>query len=242
MLNKDCILEVALNADYETALTMVSNFSQLLKYDFWLLKNQQKPIQFNQVNRVENSLYWNGNQDDELFTNTLTDVMVCIHVASKYNGKVFGGFVRNVLVPQTFNQHVNGYKDVDLWFTCEEDAIKFVNDMDDKLSLINKDKNYLNAIVYRFQRIIYRMHNATIDVIISPTLPVDDLNVNQLTFSEGYKSFGLEPTHVLINKIRNKKATTIADFNYDKDDNQSYRLFMLKDAGWTITDSKGNIL
>ena len=235
-MNQDTLLEIALEADYKTTMVMLNTCRFLLQYNFWYLKNQRKPISFENINRIKNSLYWNITQEEYLFNTTLHNVMLLIEIASKYNGRVFGGFVRNVLVPQTFNQKIDGYKDVDLWFQSEVDASNFVNDMGELLKVINKNtQHYKDAIVYQFKRKLYRLQNATIDIIISETLPVNDLNVNQLTYSflEGYQSFGSDSIQTLITLILNKKAKILPGFTYVGKD-QEKRLDMLKRSGWVL--------
>lgn len=118
----------------------------------------------------------------------------CLVIAGKHNGKVYGGFVRDVLVPLTGNNGDYGktseWKDVDLWFSNDTDAKAFIKDMGRKLkpvkydhSLNEKQKNAL----YSFPRLQYHLYIwnilvAWIDVCISPTLPVNDFNINHLAF------------------------------------------------------------
>ena len=39
----------------------------------------------------EKGPYWNSNQDREIFNKTLRNVDDCLEIASRYDGRVFGG-------------------------------------------------------------------------------------------------------------------------------------------------------
>jgi hypothetical protein len=166
----------------------------------------------------------------------------CIKIASKYNGRVFGGFLRNVLIPRYYNYSCPGYKDVDIWFTNKEQADFFVKDMNAKLTkIMTKFTPYL---CYPFTREQYFLldingtvgkNSPIIDVIISKECPVNDLNVNTLTFHwyEGYKSFGKDETQFLMESIKNKKAVMLPGYNFNHF-LQKDRLSKLNQLGWEI--------
>src|SRR6187431_2333642 len=90
--------------------------------------------------------YWNSNQSPDKFKISVKLIDGCINVASKYGGRVFGGYVRNVLIPHFYNQKSVGFKDVDLWFLKPSDALNFVLDMGDRLSYKNTTDQYNNQI------------------------------------------------------------------------------------------------
>lgn len=186
--------------------------------------------------------YWNTHQDRKLFLEALERVDDCIKIASKYNGRVFGGFLRNVLIPRYYNDPCPGYKDVDIWFTNKEQADFFVKEMNSKLAKIMPKMN--TSVSYPFTREQYYLleingtignNSLIIDVIISKECPVNDLNVNTLTFNwyEEYKSFGKDETKFLMESIRNKKAVMLPgyDFNHFL---QKERLLNLNKLGWEI--------
>jgi hypothetical protein len=190
--------------------------------------------------------------------------MKAITIASKHNGRVFGGFVRNVLVPQMHNMSIPGYKDVDIWFQTQLDADQFVTDMGDKFikrAPLNKETEASNGL-YPFGRIQYMLKGSFLakgeenrflspktnldhgamcfDVIVSPTLPVD---VNQLAYNsyEGFRSLNDKcDSKTLIGSIVNKKAVMLPGYTYksnksDRDRIQKRRLGILINSGWTIT-------
>jgi hypothetical protein len=183
--------------------------------------------------------YWNSSQSDEQFKKDLDIVIEAITIVGIYDGRVFGGFVRNVLVPMKFNQSSPGYKDVDLWFTTQEDADQFVKNMGNKLTLINLiTKDIDNCIIkYPFDRTVFFLHNRIIiDIIVCSYLPVDDWHVNQLTFSakEKFVSFGDDSVESLIYDIMQKKVKLLYNMPKNEDYQQYGRLLKLQSLGWTI--------
>ncbi|HSW76516.1 MAG TPA: hypothetical protein VLG50_05700 [Candidatus Saccharimonadales bacterium] len=113
----------------------------------------------------------------------------CIHIASDNNGAVFGGYLRDVLLPRLNNKPLNGFKDVDLWFMKQSDASLFVLQMKDKYDF-KYDFKLFNTVnnVYPFKKSTYHLFKydnimARFDIIISDTLPVDDLSINLYTFT-----------------------------------------------------------
>ena len=174
---------------------------------------------------------------------TSSDIILldnCLSIAGKFNGRVFGGYVRDVIIPRSINPSCDvKFNDVDIWFTTQEDADIFIEnvgvflknlDIDFKLSssgsLVPGEKNYKEFdgahILYKFGRLQYHLiHNkfliTWIDIIVSKTIPVDDFNVNCLTYcyQDGNKipkSFGNESTEQLIKAISDKHATMLLTY------------------------------
>ncbi len=118
----------------------------------------------------------------------------CLHVAGKYDGKVYGGFVRDVLVPLLSNNgdysKVSEWKDIDLWFTSESNAKTFVKDMGRKFKIAKHDRALTEEnrkVLYSWPRIQYHLYIwnicvAWVDIVVYPEFPVNDFNVNHLTF------------------------------------------------------------
>ncbi len=233
------------------------------------LKNEMDKLKQNNTSNLNQNKfiykYWNSKQNSILYENILRNVKACIKVSSECGGRVFGGFVRNVLAIEDY-LHQNkvtgsydipqiGYKDVDLWFQTEKSAQLFIEKMGKKLSHIkDSDDKMDNTIVYNFKRQQYLLMgnvedgDCIIDVVISKTLPVDDLNVNTLTYSsiDGFNSFGNDDTNDLINDIYHKKAKIL--LGYSRKDLgdvrwfwQSQRLLNLLNMGWTINNGDDNI-
>jgi hypothetical protein len=208
--------------------------------------DEKEPFGFNTIDK--RGLYYNTHMDRKLFNALLSRIDQCISVASKYNGRVFGGYVRNVLVPRQFNIPCPGFKDLDLWFTTKEQADFFVREM----GLLFRKIQHIGAspshvVKYPFERDQYYLVKNTnnleesviVDVVVSKEIPVDDLNVNQLTFNtyEGFISFGNESTDALMTFIKNKEAVTLPGWmNKVKNDFivQGKRYDKLKQTGWMI--------
>ena len=206
--------------------------------------------------------YWNTHQDKAIFNETLDRVHSCLEVAAKYGGRVFGGFVRNILIPTVFEQLIYGYKDVDIWFQSEEAAELFVAKMGTLLTR-RESNNRFPRTVYPFSRKQFLLNGKKdtfgeygsacdgiiIDVIVSENLPVDDFNVNQLTYSpvEGYKSFGKDPVEKLMACIVSKKATMLPGYNIGDRQSTRYaiqrrRIDKMLSCGWTIIRQDGTLV
>lgn len=204
--------------------------------------------------------YWNSLQDEVIFNETLDRVNRCLEVAGKYGGRVFGGFVRNILIPKTFNQYIYGYKDVDIWFQTNDAAEAFVVEMGVKLIKLDENPNHKSDISYPFTRQQYILKGTRdficmddnvvdgiiIDVIVSENLPVNDFNVNQLTYSpvEGYKSFGKETTEKLMSAIIHKVADMLPTYDIGDKKSQQFqyqrkRIERMMSCGWMITHKDG---
>jgi hypothetical protein len=113
----------------------------------------------------------------------------CIKIASNYDGKVFGGYLRDVIISKISNPRRKcEFKDVDIWFKTDIDSILFINDMKDiydfrivpELSIDNDNPHY------QFNRTQYHLFIENIviwfDIVISECFPVDDFDVNFLTY------------------------------------------------------------
>lgn len=214
---------------------------------------------------VENrGSYFNSNQSISLYESVIFRVTDCLKVAEKYRGKAFGGYVRNVAVPRLFGDNtVIGYKDVDVWFHTEGEANSFITDMGDRMKKLREPgKTISNEETYPFTRTQYlligqsgdsticlnnRVSDGIIfDVIVSETLPVNDLNVNQLTYSptKGLKSYGKESTFKLTKAIIRKEAHMLEEYPITTLSGsarhiQLKRLNKLIDGGWVIIDQAG---
>jgi len=117
---------------------------------------------------------------------TLNAIFEALKIASKHEGRIFGGFVRDVIVPITEGNYFDlSFKDVDLWFTSQNKADDFVKEMGDKFLLTTLGESQKE--LYRFCRtqyhlVCYGFILALFDIIISETIPVNDFDVNMLTY------------------------------------------------------------
>ena len=74
-------------------------------------------------------------------TIVLNQIIDCIKCASMCGGKVFGGFVRDVIVPRLHDSKCKiNFKDVAIWFKTEADANNFIMSMGRLL-----EENYIST-------------------------------------------------------------------------------------------------
>jgi hypothetical protein len=163
-----------------------------------------------------------------MFNNTViaNDIF---NIASKNNGRVFGGYLRDVLIPCEVDPSLKvSFNDIDIWFMTELEAIMFINDINDindsfNLREIVQMEIKPKTIHYTFGRQQYHLYQNNkcvlwIDVIISDIIPVDDFDVNYLTciieddikifksFSENYT------TEDLISKIKSRRVSILDSY------------------------------
>jgi hypothetical protein len=137
--------------------------------------------------------------------------------ASYHNGKFFGGYVRDVIVPRMKDPKCNvSFKDVDIWFRTDKDADNFVELMKNTFELhrgLFPREN--NSTEYKFKRTQYyvlnNVCNFNIDVVVSEKFPVNDFNVNLLTYYiidgvKVLKSMGFNNKDFLIECIHKKET------------------------------------
>lgn len=147
-----------------------------------------------------------------------TDVL---DIATQNDGKVFGGFVRDVIVPYLNNKETSKPKDMDLWFTCEECLIKFGSLMKLKYpSSKNYDYFYVkNCVSYgvnikRYHlRIEFEEQFMHLDLVLSDEIPVNDFKFNTLCYS--YQDGVFVPfnySEKKIQQILNKEAHMLPNY------------------------------
>lgn len=175
----------------------------------------------------------------------LSHIYRTLKIASIHRGRVFGGFVRDVIVPRIADPICGvRFKDIDIWFTTQDDADNFVKQMGQAFIEISAISD--NAQYKLFNRKHYHMfdHDTCLgwfDIIVSDTVPVNDFNINKLTclFHKGGKQFeshGDESVATLINAINNKQTTMLSPYiNYMNTPHhldRTNRIYLSK--GWTI--------
>lgn len=154
----------------------------------------------------------NDKMNNLILSIALKKIKSMLEIAYKYGGEVFGGYVRDVLVVQENKiERPISFKDVDIWFKCKENAQKFITEMGEKIKIGSHQtvapggKN-----IYEFQRTNYAFYSkgypiAFIDVIVSGTIPVNDFDVNFLTYHKGiFKSYHYRSEIDLVCAIKEK--------------------------------------
>jgi len=183
---------------------------------------------------------------------TLKCINRMLSVASHFDGKFFGGYVRDVVVPRTKDPNCDvSFKDVDIWFTNDKDAEEFVRIMKVTEKMNEFKDPFLNTSPkYKFKRTQYCVPNKAcpffIDVVVSEKFPVNDFDVNFLTYyvvdgAKKLKAMGFNDKDCLIESIHNKEARMLE--SYAEELNQKNKLsFRYKcrfndryiARGWTI--------
>jgi hypothetical protein len=122
--------------------------------------------------------------------------------ALQFHGRIFGGFVRDLLVPHTklgISLDDLDFKDVDIWFESQMWADKFVEHLGDRLKPWGSDTpNNFCPQFYPASRQQYMIHTGNgavqfpdkelclVDVVVNDIIPVNDFSVNCLTAGYSY--------------------------------------------------------
>ncbi len=177
----------------------------------------------------------------------LDNIKSCIATASNHYGFVYGGFVRDVIVPQIMNPDCNvKFKDVDLWFETEESADRFIEAMGESFLQMKGIDVQVDEYPGAFRRKQYYLigHNtvlAWIDIIISKYLPVDDFDVNTVLFwieNNEYRTDNSTLTRNLIKQIHEKRAIMME--SYYKKYNMTQSRYLLQHFKSRVENMKKN--
>jgi len=154
---------------------------------------------------------------------TLKCIDRMLSVASHFNGRFFGGYVRDVVVPRMKDPNCDvSFKDVDIWFTNDGDAECFVEIMKITEKMDGFKNPFLNTSPkYKFKRTQYCVPNKAcpffIDVVVSEKFPVNDFDVNFLTYYvedgiRGLKAMGFNNVDCLVESIHKKEARMLESY------------------------------
>jgi hypothetical protein len=147
-------------------------------------------------------------------------IKVVAPIVTKHNGKIFGGFIRDIIIPYTqFCQELtplNNFKDVDFWFPSQEDLFNFLkeapiksNNFDWMLNPSNSNSLYEFAT---FNGLLKKesLPLSFVDLVVSPEFPVNDFDINAVAFDMEDGRIRLEPMSTidtlekLVENVRNK--------------------------------------
>lgn len=183
--------------------------------DFWLYKQHLSFRGLLQMSNSQAKRNWSPERYENTFRKHLLELNkrastfchlkdVCIYQVlfnflvyiSKYNGYVYGGFVRDFLVPLiVYEQKFDDldFKDIDIWFSNECEAEAFIKSFQQNSPKLIPDA--INQVIpleeygcgQHFTRKKYYFcynHVALfmVDVVIAQQLPVNDFSVNLLMF------------------------------------------------------------
>jgi hypothetical protein len=126
-------------------------------------------------------------------------------IAGKYDGRVFGNYVKDVIVPQEECY----YTDIDLWFPNDRNITKFIHEASTIMDFIYVKCDRSS----RQYRLYYNNRDITgITIYYTIDLPIDDIDVNYLTYIyyDDHvipESLSLsDDTLTLIKKVNDKQA------------------------------------
>ena len=136
---------------------------------------------------------------DFVLETSLKYIEDALFTAGKYDGKIFGGFVHNVIVPRRADPSCNvSFGDIDVWFTKETLATQFVQQMQTTCSSIGSTSSFTEVQLdtlgaqslqesYGFtgKRYNFCVHGTCIawfDITISELFPICDFDVNCLSY------------------------------------------------------------
>jgi hypothetical protein len=164
----------------------------------------------------------------------INNIIKCLRVAGKYEGRLFGGFIRDVSIPRMYNPACFAtFKDVDIWFTSTDKMNGFINEIKEfgyelfpehiyTKCKCSKDTLSLKHECYHYYLYHHEKQICVLDITVSKTIPVNDLNISLLTFCYNLEndkvkmeSFGDDKVETLIHSINNKYATILPEY-YEK--------------------------
>lgn len=182
--------------------------------DFWL---KPHPKVFKQLLPIENKQLqtnFTPNRDDKTFKQYLSkiqqDYRLCVNDAydllfnfilhiSESNGYIYGGFVRDFVVPVlVYGQNATcvDFKDIDIWFENQSLADDFINGLNQQNSDVqlipqthlpdeSPNQGYGCGHPFTRKRKLFTFQTVPlfmVDVVVAQQLPVNDFSVNLLMF------------------------------------------------------------
>lgn len=191
-----------------------------------------------------------------------------LFVVDDCNGRAFGQFIRDVIVPRMEDSTCNvSFKRVGIWFKQEADAKQFISTMQIKYANLGLISSFNEAPLLPSDIMIQRygvngqwytlyVHGTCVgwfDVIVSEEFPVNDFDVHCLSYScrkdystgkqiitRELKSERGYQKEQLIKAIHNKQATLFEDYAKMAIKNNIYldRINRFIRKGWTISFGK----
>ncbi len=242
--------------------TMIRSYIPTENVDFFkkgwtILSKKQQPlfkkwIVGNNINVIIDFENDNWNYRPSIKYN-VSEYRICIAkkiltYANLHYGEVYGGFVRDVIVPRlSLNSNcVTSFKDLNIWFKTQKCSSSFIDLLEYHFK-IKKDSFLDGDLDSKLSRRQYHVYSEdgheflfNIDVITSDKLPVNDFNVNTVTYKctdvgfERCSNFFVDTKFIVDHFVKNKITLMFDDYN--PEDVKYYekinRIFFSK--GWTI--------
>lgn len=171
------------------------------------------------------------------FEDRINLIKELIKLSSSCYGKVFGEFVRNAIVPK---DNTAQFDYVNIWFTSKDVADIFVFRAKVNFNFLQLDEKMYSYFVDGHQI-------AFVKIFISKTLPVDDFDINCLTYYYENNNFFLDreiltiKLDLLINSIKNKKMLLFYNYGKNLNDSKIKKISTFLEKGWTVRYN-GNIV
>lgn len=148
-------------------------------------------------------------------TTNNTNIEIFLKDASRLGGKIFGGYVRNIIIPMKYNINYGRTYDIDIWFKNENMCERFLELYKNFLLCVKKCEKNKKWVYY------HKKYKIIIDIYISKNMPSVDFNINRLTYTINNKglykpkSYSCESTEQLIKCTIEKKIYPLKTM-YDK--------------------------
>ena len=151
----------------------------------------------------------------------IVEINKFIERAHRYDGRVLGDYVRNVIVPRKCNREADvKYEDgsiIHIWFETIGNADNFIREEGKNLESLTstfKPRFYDSEVNVRaFYLMKYNTCLGWINIYVSRVVPLIDFNVNLLGYTlNGMISYGEECVSDLINSIQAKKITMLPKY------------------------------
>ena len=160
----------------------------------------------------------------------LNEIKNLIKLASSCDGKAFGEFVREVIVPKNSQYR---YNHISIWFKNKNDAEKFAFKGKVHFNFLELEKN-VYSLFHEHSHLIH------VKVFVSKTLPVNDFDINCLTYYYEGNNFYLDreiltiKVDLLVKSINDK--TMLMFYNYGKnlDDSKREKIALYVEKGWRV--------
>ncbi len=126
-----------------------------------------------------------------------------LYHVSKYNGYVYGGLVRDFIVPifvYGTNSDNLDFKDIDIWFSNQSDSDDFIESLNKGIAHLSAQEmdtydvleGYGAGQKFTRRKFHYSFNNLPlfmVDIMVSEQLPVNDFSVNLLLFRAKNQDF-----------------------------------------------------
>lgn len=151
-----------------------------------------------------------------------------IKLASYCYGKAFGEYVRNMIILKNCDCHY-----VNIWFKSGFDAEKFVSKAKMNLNFLESENN-IYSLFHESMHVIY------VKIFIGKKLPVNDFDINCLTYYYQDNNFFLDreiltiKVDLLIDSVKNKKMLMFYSYGRNLDDSKLKIITAFSQNGWNV--------